>query len=166
MNNVSVTRPYTKRRQYTPEFKAQLVAECQRPDTSVSRVALDNNLNANLLRRWISESKQTGKSPSPAFVPISLPAATSAVEKRSTIRIEIPSAWVSEVLAITPASFHDDGYDFGVVLKTLKQGAGRPSKRSLQRSPKRFIPILDRDFQTRIQSYLWMGKFRKDERKH
>lgn len=73
-------------------------------------------------------------------------------------------ARVSEVLAITPASFMDDGYDFGVVLKTLKQGAGRPSKRSLQRSPKRFIPILDRDFQTRIQSYLWMGKFRKDER--
>lgn len=73
-------------------------------------------------------------------------------------------ARVSEVLAITPASFIDDGFDFGVMLKTLKQGAGRPSKRSLQRSPKRFIPILDRSFQTRIQSYLWMGKFRKDER--
>ena len=42
--------------------------------------------------------------------------------------------------------------------------AGRPSKRSLQRSPKCFIPILDRDLQTRIQSYLWTGKFRKDER--
>lgn len=73
-------------------------------------------------------------------------------------------ARVSEVLAITPASFMDDGYDFSVWLKTLKQGAGRPSKRSLQRSPKRCIPILDRDFQARIQSYLWMGKFRKDER--
>ncbi|WP_291908541.1 MULTISPECIES: hypothetical protein [Marinobacter] len=36
-----------------------------------------------------------------------------------------------EFLAITPASFHDDAYDFGVVPKTLKQGAGRPSKRSL-----------------------------------
>jgi site-specific recombinase XerD len=35
-------------------------------------------------------------------------------------------ARVSEVLAITPASFMDDGYYFGVVLKTLKQGAGRP----------------------------------------
>ena len=33
-------------------------------------------------------------------------------------------ARVSEVLAITPANFHDDGCDFGVVLKTLKQGAG------------------------------------------
>lgn len=73
-------------------------------------------------------------------------------------------ARVSEVLALTPASFQDDGYDFGVILKTLKQGAGRPSKRSLQRSPKRYVPILDRDFQTRIQSYLYMGKFRKDAR--
>lgn len=54
---------------------------------------------------------------------------------------------VSEILAITPASFVDDGYDFGVWLKTLKQGAGRPSTRSLQRSPKRFIPILDHAFQ-------------------
>lgn len=71
---------------------------------------------------------------------------------------------VSEILAITPASFVDDGYDFGVWLKTLKQGAGRPSTRSLQRSPKRFIPILDRTFQNRIQSYLWLGKFRKEER--
>ena len=29
--NVSVTRSYRKRRQYTPEFKAQLVAESQGP---------------------------------------------------------------------------------------------------------------------------------------
>jgi hypothetical protein len=35
-----------------------------------SHVALDKDLNANLLRRWIGESKQTGKSQSPAFVPI------------------------------------------------------------------------------------------------
>jgi len=56
MNNVSVARPYRKRRQYTSEFKAQLVAESQSPGASVSRVALDNDLNANLLRRWIGES--------------------------------------------------------------------------------------------------------------
>ena len=48
MNDVSVARPYRKRRQYTPEFKVQLVAKSQIPDASVSRVALDNNLNASL----------------------------------------------------------------------------------------------------------------------
>ena len=93
MNNVSVTRPYRKRRQYTSEFKAQLVAESQTPGASVSRVALDNDLNANLLRRWIGESKQAGKSLSPAFVPINLPTATTpALKKSNTIRIEIPRA--------------------------------------------------------------------------
>lgn len=73
-------------------------------------------------------------------------------------------ARICEVLAITPGSFHDDEYDSGLVIKTLNQGAGRPSKRSLQRSLKPLIPILDPDFQIRIQSYLWLGKFRKGER--
>ncbi len=91
MSNVRVTRPYRKRRQYTPEFKAQLVAESQNPEASVARIALDNDLNANLLRRWITESKQAGQQPSPAFVPIKLPvAATSAVKRCGSIRIEIP----------------------------------------------------------------------------
>jgi len=102
MNNVSVTRPYRKRRQYTAEFKAQLVAECQRPGTSVSRVALDNDLNANLLRRWIGESKQADGSLPPAFVPVRLPAAvgntTKPVDKDRTIRIEIPRAGGSVVV--------------------------------------------------------------------
>jgi hypothetical protein len=91
------------------------------------------------------------------------------IDKRPLLSLETLDTMLKyllkpEVLAITPASFHDDSYDFGVVLKTLKQGAGRQSKHSLQRSLKRYIPILDRNFQTRIQSYLWMGKFRKDER--
>ena len=91
MSNVRVTRPYRKRRQYTPEFKAQLVAESQKPEASVARIALDNDLNANLLRRWITESKQAGQQPSPAFVPINLPAAVApAVKNSNCIRIEMP----------------------------------------------------------------------------
>ncbi|WP_041525006.1 tyrosine-type recombinase/integrase [Gilvimarinus agarilyticus] len=73
-------------------------------------------------------------------------------------------ARVSEVLALTPSAFVDDGFDYGVVLKTLKQRPGRPSKRALQRSAKRYVPILDLDLQSRIQSYLWLGQFRKDQR--
>ena len=41
MSNVRVTRPYRKRRQYTPEFKAQLVAESQIPGASVARIAVN-----------------------------------------------------------------------------------------------------------------------------
>ena len=91
MSNVRATRPYRKRRQYTPEFKAQLMAESQIPGASVARIALDNDLNANLLRRWITESKQADQQPSPAFVPINLPAAVApAVKNSNCIRIEIP----------------------------------------------------------------------------
>ena len=90
MSTVRVTRPYRKRRQYTPEFKAQLVAESQNPEAYVARIALDNDLSANLLRRWITESKQAGQQPSPAFVPINLPAAVApAVKNSNCIRIEI-----------------------------------------------------------------------------
>lgn len=91
MSNVRATRPYRKRRQYTPEFKAQLVAESQIPGASVVRIALDNDLNANLLRRWITGSKQSDQQLSPAFVPINLPAAVApAVKNSNCIRIEIP----------------------------------------------------------------------------
>ncbi len=91
MSTVRVTQPYRKRRQYSPEFKAQLVAESQIPGASVARIALDNDLNANLLRRWITESKQSDQQLPPAFVPINLPAAVApAVKNSNCIRIEIP----------------------------------------------------------------------------
>ncbi len=90
-------------------------------------------------------------------------------EKHPTFRLILDLMWttgarVSEVLALTPNSFTDDGYDFGVILKTLKQHPGRPSNASLQRSPKRYIPITDHALQDRVQSYLYVGHFRKDER--
>lgn len=43
------------RRLFSVESKARLVAACLRPGVSVSRMALDHELNANLLRRWIKD---------------------------------------------------------------------------------------------------------------
>lgn len=90
-------------------------------------------------------------------------------EKHPADRLILDLMWttgarISEVLALTPSSFIDDGYDFGVILKTLKQRPGRPSKAALQRSPKRYVPIADALLQDRVQSYLWAGKSRKTER--
>jgi transposase-like protein len=118
MSNVKVTRPYRKRRQYTPEFKAQLVAESQNPEASVARIALDNDLNANLLRRWITESKQADQQPSPAFVPINLPAAVApAVKNSNCIRIEIPQP-SGPVVVEWPA---DQAHQCALFLRTLLQ---------------------------------------------
>jgi transposase-like protein len=96
-----------RRRQYTAEFKAQAVAACQRPGVSVAAIALIHQVNANLLRRWVSEAegvsaeqraRRRESAPSslapvpvataiaPTFVPIQLEEDRS---RPSEIRIEI-----------------------------------------------------------------------------
>ena len=99
MNELSVSRPYQRRRRFSREFKAQIVAQCLEPGVSISRISLDNGLNANMVRRWMREAQRHDQIPAtPGFVPVNLPAATSAPGdqsdsgKRSTIRIEIPRA--------------------------------------------------------------------------
>ncbi len=90
-------------------------------------------------------------------------------EKHPTYRLILDlmwttGAWISEVLALKPTSFIDDGFDFGVMLKTLKQRPDRPTKVALQRSPKRYLPIADHALEDRIQSYLYARHFKKTER--
>ena len=99
MNEVNVTKPYQRRRRFSGEFKAQIVAQCLAPGASVSRISLDNVLNANMVRRWMSEARRAGKTPeTPGFVPVRLPAAAPVPDTPSvssqcgTIRIEIPRA--------------------------------------------------------------------------
>ncbi len=102
MDDLSVTKPCQQRRRFSREFKAQIVAQCLEPGASVSRISLDNGLNANMVRRWISEARRAPKTP--GFVPVSLPATTSAPrnepasDKRNTIRIEIPRVGGSVVV--------------------------------------------------------------------
>ncbi len=46
-----------RRGRYSDEFKCQVMAACKQPGVSTATVALANGLNANLLRRWITESQ-------------------------------------------------------------------------------------------------------------
>ncbi|WP_143694776.1 IS66-like element accessory protein TnpA [Variovorax sp. JS1663] len=43
------------RRKYTATFKRELVERCLRPDASVSGIALESGINANVLFRWRRE---------------------------------------------------------------------------------------------------------------
>ncbi|MBQ0744111.1 IS66-like element accessory protein TnpA [Halopseudomonas pelagia] len=93
MNTSSVVKPAPKRRRFTSDFKASIVAACLEPGVSVSRIALDNRLNANMVRRWIRESQRSDtRYSTPSFVPVKLPAPALSSETRphSAIRIEIP----------------------------------------------------------------------------
>ena len=46
-------QPKSQRRVHGAEFKAQVLAECERPGASVAAVALAHGLNVNLLRKWL-----------------------------------------------------------------------------------------------------------------
>jgi len=90
-----------KRRRYTDEFKAEVVAACHGPGVSVAAIALMHKLNANLLRRWLERTESgatmtgsdvvamsrsaTAPIP-PAFVPLQL---SNANDHQREIRVEV-----------------------------------------------------------------------------
>jgi transposase len=76
-----------RRRRHSAEFKAELVAACQRPGVSSAAVGLAHSINANLLRRWVAEAERDESiateapeavpSPGNAFVALPIPAKPS-----------------------------------------------------------------------------------------
>jgi transposase len=86
-----------RRRWHSAQFKAEAVAACQEPGASLAGVALERQVNANLLRRWVKEA--AGKnavariaplSPSstPAFLPVAITRPKSSVVDRP-IRVQL-----------------------------------------------------------------------------
>jgi transposase len=104
-NSIDFT-PRPARRYHSPEFKAQVVQQCVHDRGSVAGVALRNQINANIVHRWIREHEQRGRHSNPAFIPLpidapselALPAPNNSVNSsgtsikgsdHATIRIEI-----------------------------------------------------------------------------
>ncbi|MGL5404848.1 MAG: transposase, partial [Acinetobacter sp.] len=89
---------------FTAEFKHQLIQQCQQPDTSVAKVAMQHQINANLLHKWIRQSRSMVPSltissiPQTDFLPVILhptPVKQEAPpppvpEKKATAHIRIP----------------------------------------------------------------------------
>ena len=82
------------RRQYSTEFRVQVIEAASQPGVSVAAIALANGMNANLLRRWISMARGremmigavTGTSPAvQGFVPL----ATPSLGSDRDVRIEL-----------------------------------------------------------------------------
>ncbi|QOW42008.1 transposase (plasmid) [Acinetobacter indicus] len=106
LKTVIDTAPTLKkpRRTFTAEFKHQLIQQCQQPDTSVAKVAMQHQINANLLHKWIRQSRSippalaTPSSPQTDFLPVMLhstPAKQEAPplsvpEKNTVAHIRIP----------------------------------------------------------------------------
>ena len=115
-----------RRGRYSEAFKTQVVTAARQPGVSTAAVALANGLNANLLRRWISESDAprpmtrsntaaVTATAQPPFVALQMSPRSATSEgvihielqrAGTTVRIQWPvsaahecAGWVREVLA-------------------------------------------------------------------
>jgi len=57
------------RRSYTKEFKTRIVAECRAGEKSIAQMALQHQINANLIHKWC---RQFEGSSCQAMVPVAL----------------------------------------------------------------------------------------------
>ncbi|MFS8981200.1 transposase [Cupriavidus necator] len=103
MNTIEQEAPAgrRRRRRYSREFKAQVVAACQGPGVSIAAIALHHKLNANLLRRWVDQAEENvpalivgsevavQRAATPAFVPVPL---ESRNVRSTEIRVEVRRA--------------------------------------------------------------------------
>lgn len=101
MDTIVSPAPRARRRKHSAQFKAELIAQCSQPGVSIASIALRNGLNANLLRRWITEHEQ-GQLRSAAsvleqhsgvvegeFVALKLPPTTHSSGAETSITIEL-----------------------------------------------------------------------------
>jgi len=91
------------RRRYDRQAKRELVQACLQPGVSVARIAYDHALNANLLRKWISQYQQQqtqsrvsghhagpAPAPTPPFIPV-VQAAAAPPSARLTLCARLPN---------------------------------------------------------------------------
>jgi transposase len=111
-----------KRRRYSRELKAQIVAECEVPGASVARVAMAHGVNANIVHGWRQLAREGARQvatvparasqvfvpvkltpPPPASWPSNAPAPIVVELQRGplTLRVSWPSSAVAEFAAWT-----------------------------------------------------------------
>jgi transposase len=85
------TDKHRGRRNYSAEFKAQVVAECDAPGASVAKVAMSHGINANVVHGWRQlariQAASAGKaalSQQSEFIPISLAPPARQAQPQST----------------------------------------------------------------------------------
>ncbi|WP_421368007.1 IS66-like element accessory protein TnpA [Agrobacterium tumefaciens] len=90
MDKDTLNFPFSKqdrdrRRRYDPALKQRLVEACSEPGVSVSRLALQHGVNANLVRKWIKNARHVSLSSTSSFVPVQFTAASGKFD------IEMPN---------------------------------------------------------------------------
>ena len=79
-----------KRRRYSRELKAQILAECDAPGASVAKVAMSHGINANILHGW----RKLARQPEPAiaqqeFMPVTVAPTVQVHSDERVIELEL-----------------------------------------------------------------------------
>ena len=88
MDTIEDSKPLIRRR-HSAALKAQVLAECAKPEASVARIVMAYGLNANLVHKW--RRLASGPAPSPSFIALSLavPPAPVVSPPAEEVRIEL-----------------------------------------------------------------------------
>jgi transposase len=81
-----------RRRRYSPQLKAQILAECDAPGASVAKVAIAHGINANIVHGWRKLARQGDTSTSVVqreFVPVAIASAPEARTPGERIEVEL-----------------------------------------------------------------------------
>lgn len=65
-------QPRRERRAYSADFKAQIIHACHQPGASIAAIAQANDINTNVLHRWLREHEREGRHAAPAFLPVTV----------------------------------------------------------------------------------------------
>jgi transposase len=99
-----------KRRRYSAELKAQILAECATPGASVAKVALSHGINANIVHGWRKRSRNSEAPPAMArqeFVPVTVAPTVAERSDERGIEIELRRGAVT-IKLLWPLSAADD----------------------------------------------------------
>lgn len=80
-----------KRRRYSREVKARILAECEAPGASVAKVALGHGINANIVHGWrkLARQAQVAVAPQAQFVPVTVASAPPVQVEQHGIDVEV-----------------------------------------------------------------------------
>ena len=92
---INANRP--RRREYSKQFKADILAKCAQPAATIGGVALSHGLHSNMVHLWIRESQQArplhpSPETKPGFISVPLSAALPFDSNSTTHTAPSPGA--------------------------------------------------------------------------
>ena len=115
MHTIEQRSARQRRRRHSAEFKAEAINACRQPGMSIAAAAMARSINANLLRRWITEAEGEGDAigrgtqraaPAPTDGFIALPAPIRS-QPSPPIQIEVRRGLLTVTLQWPTSALHE-----------------------------------------------------------